>query len=243
VEQRPVCLTVGGSDSCGGAGVQADLRVFEALGVQGCSATTALTAQNPERIIHIQASTINQFTAELEAITNYYNVRCIKTGMLFDQVHVDALLPFLQGKQVVIDPVLIASSGKKLFDEATAKAAYEQLIPLATIWTPNLDEAAYFLDENISNAVLAAIKLQEKYQTPVLLKGGHTKQKELQDTFCNAHGMINVFTHQSQDLTLNQSHGTGCRLASSIAANLSLNFSLAEAIENAQQWLQSELKH
>jgi len=243
VAQRPVCLTIGGSDSCGGAGVQADLRVFEALGVQGCSATTALTAQNPEHILHIQASSIEHFTAELQAITSYYDVQCFKTGMLFDQAHLNALLPFLHNKKLVVDPVLIASSGKKLFNEATAKAAYEQLIPLATLWTPNLEEASFFLGQPITNTEQAAKDLQNQYQTPILLKGGHGNSEILQDTFCNAEGSVQISTHQSQHLTINQSHGTGCRLASAIAAYLARNHTLEDTIQNAQQWLQSDLKH
>ncbi|MDX8381633.1 MAG: hydroxymethylpyrimidine/phosphomethylpyrimidine kinase [Ghiorsea sp.] len=243
MEQRPICLTVGGSDSCGGAGVQADLRVFEALSIKGCSATTALTAQNPEHILHIQASSIEHFTTELQAITSYYDVQCFKTGMLFDQDHLNALLPFLHDRKVVIDPVLISSSGKKLFDETTAKAAYEELIPLATLWTPNFEEASFFLGQPIKNTEQAAKDLQNQYQTPVLLKGGHGNSEILQDTFCNAEGIVHVLTHHTQHLTIDQSHGTGCRLASAIAVYLALNHSLEDAILNAHQWLQSDLKH
>jgi hydroxymethylpyrimidine/phosphomethylpyrimidine kinase len=241
VEQRPVCLSVGGSDSCAGAGIQADLRVFEALGVQGCSAITALTAQNPETILHIQPSSIQQFKAELEAVTRFYDVRCIKTGMLYDKAHLQTLLPFLQDKIVVIDPVLIASSGTLLFDQQTAKAAYEQLIPRASLWTPNLDEAAFFLGEPVRNAAQAAQSLQQKYQTAVLVKGGHSNQHILADTFCDDQGNTQCFEHQKQALSTQKTHGTGCRLAAAIAAYLSKNNEISSSISQAIQWLQSEL--
>jgi len=241
MEQRPVCLSIGGSDSCAGAGIQADLRVFEALDVHGCSAITALTAQNPDHILHIQPSSINQFTAELEAITGYYDVACIKTGMLYDQAHVDALIPFLQGKKVVVDPVLMASSGKLLFDESTAKAAYDMLIPHATLWTPNLDEAAFFLNTDINDAVEAATALVLRYRTPILLKGGHSQDQLLRDIFCDTTGHIAMFTHAKQALKHAAAHGTGCRLASAVAAYICHGNHTEDAIRQAQHWLQHEL--
>ena len=215
--------------------------MFQALDVHGCSAITALTAQNPDNILHIQPSSIAQFSAELQAITDYYDVKCIKTGMLYDQAHVDALLPFLHDKQVVIDPVLIASSGKILFDEATAKVAYETLLPYTTLWTPNLDEAAFFLGKTIDDAVEAASALVLVYQTPVLLKGGHGHDKVLHDIYCDTAGNIEIYTHQKLDLSTSQTHGTGCRLASAIAAHLAQGHDLHNAIEDANRWLQSDL--
>ncbi|MDQ7058111.1 MAG: bifunctional hydroxymethylpyrimidine kinase/phosphomethylpyrimidine kinase [Ghiorsea sp.] len=95
--------------------------MFEALGVQGCSAITALTAQNPENILHIQASSVLQFEAELQAITSFYDVACIKTGMLYNQAHIKALIPFVRNIPLIVDPVLVSSSGKLLFDDNAAK--------------------------------------------------------------------------------------------------------------------------
>jgi len=242
VEQRPVCLTIGGSDSCGGAGIQADLRVFEALGVQGCSAITALTAQNPNEILHIQASSILQFQAELQAITRFYNIACIKTGMLKDQAHIEALVPFVDDIPLIVDPVLISSSGTFLFDETTAKDAYTKLIPHATLWTPNLQEAAFFIEKEITDPIETASALVLAYQTPVLLKGGHGQDNILRDIFCDTHGNIEIYEHKKQNITPVNLHGTGCRLASAIAAYLATNHDLLTAIHQAHDWLQSDLQ-
>ncbi len=241
MEQRPVCLSVGGSDSCAGAGIQADLRVFEALGVHGCSAITALTAQNPEHILSIEPSSVTHFTAELEAMMSYYDVCCIKTGMLYDAAHLQALIPWIGDIPLIVDPVLIASSGKHLFDKDTAKPAYEALLNHATLWTPNLEEAAYFLGSKVSDGKRAAQALQDKYQKAVLLKGGHGENDLLQDIYCDASGNILSFEHQKQNLSNPQTHGTGCRLAAAIAAYLALNHDLSESIALAISWLQSDL--
>jgi len=254
VTQTPLktktCLTVGGSDSCGGAGIQADLRVFESLKVKACSATTALTAQNPNTIVHIQGSSITQFQAELQAISDYYDITCIKTGMLFDHAHINALLPFVKHAKLVIDPVLIASSGTYLFEKETAKEAYASLIAQATLWTPNLQEARFFLGDSYDkmfesdamDAIEIASALVLKYQKPVLLKGGHGKGQVLQDVYCDIDGNMDIFKHPKQSLNQQQTHGTGCRLASAITAHLALDFSLTEAIQKAKSWLQADLR-
>ena len=245
MEQRPVCLSVGGSDSCGGAGIQADLRVFEALNIHGCSAITALTAQNPEVITHIQGTSVAQFSAEILAIADFYPIACIKTGMLFDEDHLDALMALLESRlshvPLIVDPVLIASSGKNLFDSGQAKAAYERLIPRANLWTPNLVEAAYFLDQQGDDPIEMASALLLRYQTPVLLKGGHASDNTLRDIFCDLDGSVEIFSHNKQDLNSHQSHGTGCRLASSIAAFIAHGEGMSTAITHAHRWLQTEL--
>ncbi|MDQ6988968.1 MAG: hydroxymethylpyrimidine/phosphomethylpyrimidine kinase [Mariprofundaceae bacterium] len=243
--QRPVCLTVGGSDSCGGAGIQADLRVFETLGVQGCSAITALTAQNPQSIRHIQASSLLQFEAEMTAVVDYYPVQSIKTGMLFDVAHLESLLKFKQTScaevNMVVDPVLIASSGKHLYQSEQKQADYAKLIQYATIWTPNLQEAAFFLEETMTDPVEMAASLLLRYQTAVLLKGGHGGGDVLQDVFCDTDGSVEIFAHSKQDLGLASAHGTGCRLASAIAAYLALGDDLPVAVGKANRWLQASL--
>ena len=241
MEQRPVCLSIGGSDSCAGAGIQADLRVFETLGVQGCSAITALTAQNPKEILHIQASSITQFEAELKAIASFYEISCIKTGMLYDQAHLETLIPFIDNIPLIVDPVLIASSGKMLFDNDTAKTSYQKLLQHVTLWTPNLQEAAYFLDVKMDDPIETASALVLKYQVPVLLKGGHGKRNVLRDIFCDTQGNIEIFEHPKQRISPNQSHGTGCRLASAIAAYFAMHNDLIPAIHHAHIWLQSDL--
>lgn len=245
MEQRPVTLTVGGSDSCAGAGIQADLRVFEALEVQGCSAISALTAQNPETISHIQPSSIEQFTAEINTLADYYDIQSIKTGMLYDEAHLNALVKLIKQQlpnaALVVDPVLIASSGKHLFLGEQTASAYKHLIELATIWTPNLQEAAFFLGHDIHDPVETISELLLLCKTPVLLKGGHGNGEILQDIFCDLDGTITFFEHPRQDLPTLRTHGTGCRLAAAIAANLAYKNELITAVVEAQHWLQADL--
>ncbi len=246
MEQEPVCLTVGGSDSCGGAGIQADLRVFEALELRGCSAITALTAQNPIEIIHIEGSSITQFEAELQAISNFYNVRCLKTGMLYDEEHLNALIAVkqrgLKEALLVVDPVLIASSGRQLFNADQALTVYGELISLATVWTPNLQEAAFFLGSEIDDPIEAASALLMQFRTPVLLKGGHGETTLLRDIFCDIDGSVDIYEHPRQALNRAGLHGTGCRLASAITAYLARGETLAASVSKSHQWLQNNLK-
>ena len=243
MEQRPVCLSIGGSDSCAGAGIQADLRVFEAIGVHGCSAITALTAQNPKEILHIQASSTPHFATEIQAITSFYDVTCIKTGMLYDQAHVETLIPFIGNTPLIVDPVLIASSGKLLFEENAAKHVYPKLLQHAILWTPNLQEAAYFLGKEVQDPVEAVSALVLAYQIPVLLKGGHGQGNVLRDIFCDTHGNIEIFEHIKQQVSPLNLHGTGCRLAAAIAAYYAMDKHLLSAIAQAHDWLQSDLLH
>ncbi len=246
MEQQPVCLTIGGSDSCGGAGIQADLRVFEALRLKGCSAITALTAQNPKEVRHIQGSSPSQFEAEIRAIHDYYDVAAIKTGMLLDDEHLNLVVSLKQtlfpDAQLIVDPVLISSSGKKLFQAADAQASYKQLIELATIWTPNLQEAAFFLNQEIDDPVDAASSLLLAFKTPLLLKGGHGSSEQLCDIFSDEQGNVEFFSHRKLTLSDEDAHGTGCRLASAIAAHLAMKQNLTDAVSNAYQWLQGRLK-
>ncbi|MDX8387194.1 MAG: hydroxymethylpyrimidine/phosphomethylpyrimidine kinase [Ghiorsea sp.] len=247
MEERPVCLTVGGSDSCGGAGIQADLRVFESLEVHGCSAITALTAQNPKNISHIQPSSIEQFEAELKAIANFYDVACIKTGMLYDDNHLNTLISLhqthLPKTKLIVDPVLIASSGKHLFICDDTVTAYKKLITSATLWTPNLQEAAFFLGHPVDDPVDAVSELLLMGKTAVLLKGGHGEGDVLRDILCEKDGTITFFEHTKQNIQTEQAHGTGCRLASAIAANLCHENSLHSSVYEAQHWLQTDLKY
>ena len=237
----PVCLTIGGSDSCGGAGIQADLRVFEALGVDGCSVTTALTAQNPRSITRIEPVSLAQLDAELHAIFDYYEIAVVKTGMLLDAEHVAlvaALLDQCHSGPLVVDPVMVSSSGKALLDHGGGDALRHALLPLATLVTPNLDEAAVLLGEPVDNPELAAKRLSEQLGCAVLLKGGHGDGGSLLDLLCNRDGEMFSYSHDRQPWSVQQLHGTGCRLASAIAAYLASDIPLPEAVSKAITYLQ-----
>ncbi|MBL4774448.1 MAG: bifunctional hydroxymethylpyrimidine kinase/phosphomethylpyrimidine kinase [Mariprofundus sp.] len=239
--KKPVCLSIGGSDSCGGAGVQADLRVFEALAVHGCSAITALTAQNPAYISRVEAVSLPQLDAEMHAVFDYYDVVAVKTGMLFDVERialVSALLHELHNGIVVVDPVLVASTGKRLLQEIAVDTLIQALLPITTLLTPNLHEAAVFLGADVTDLSQAASQLTEKFGCAVLLKGGHSDADILLDVLCDSDGQTHPFTHDRQVWSAGQAHGTGCRLASAVTANLAHGKPLRQAVEHAINYLQ-----
>lgn len=240
-QARPVVLTIGGSDSCGGAGIQADLRVFEALHVHGCSATTALTAQHPEAVIRIEPVSLAQLDAEMHAVFDYYDVAVVKTGMLVDAEHialVSALLSELHQGALVIDPVMVSSSGVVLLDAGAIGALTQALFPVATLITPNQEEADFLfgLHGDISATEMAS--MVDQVGCAVLLKGGHSNEALLVDRLCERDGTPHEFSHPRQIWDLEQRHGTGCRLASAISANLAHAMPLPEAVEQAIHYLQ-----
>ncbi|HXH72311.1 MAG TPA: bifunctional hydroxymethylpyrimidine kinase/phosphomethylpyrimidine kinase [Mariprofundaceae bacterium] len=234
----PACLAIGGSDSCAGAGIQADLATFTRAGVKGCSAITALTAQNPDRIDRIEPVAVAQLEAEMLAIFDYYKVAAVKTGMLLDAAHVHCVAELLArrhtGRPLVVDPVMVASSGKQLLDDTGIATLTDELFPLATLITPNLPEAARLLGRSNGDLVEDAAELAVRYRTAVLLKGGHREDEAfITDILVSGDGDVQLFTHAKQAWDPERSHGTGCRLAAAIAAGLAIGRDLAEAIGNA----------
>jgi len=239
-----VCLAIGGSDSCAGAGIQADLATFAAFGVKGCSAITALTAQNPDDICRIEASPLPQLEAEIRAIFDYYDVAAIKTGMLVDSDHIHLVAGLLEkhhsGKPLVVDPVMVSSSGEKLLDTSAIATLKSELLPLATLMTPNLPEAEMLLGRKVSDPAEDACELAGMFGSAVLLKGGHGKTKRLVDMLYEVNGDVTPFVHHKRNLDAEQSHGTGCRLTAAITAQLAAgNIPLAEATARAIEWLQT----
>jgi len=238
---RPVCLTISGSDSCGGAGVQADLRVFDALDVHGCSAVTALTAQNPLAITRIEPVSLAQLDAEIHAVFDYYDVAVVKTGMLVDAEHIaliSALLSQLHRGALVIDPVLKSSTGRLLLDSGAIGTLIDALVPLATLITPNFDEADVLCGKCTEPSSATAMEMADRFNCAVLLTGGHNESEQLTDRLCDNDGILHEFRHARQAWNQNQRHGTGCRLASAISANLAYGKSLTQAVETAITYLQ-----
>ncbi len=245
VNRRPVCLTIGGSDSCADAGIQADLRIFEQFGAKGCSAITALTAQNPHEVLRIEAVSLAQLDAELGAIFDYYDVAAVKTGMLLDVEHIAVVAALLSEyhaeKPLVIDPVMVASSGRRLLNENAVLTLKEALIKRATLVTPNLDEADILLGCAMDDPLEDVAALVSGLGCAVLLKGGHGKEDKLLDILCDEHGEITTFIHPRRNLDVMQAHGTGCRLAAGIAASLGLGDNLVDAVGGAIKALQQDL--
>jgi len=237
MEQRPVCLSVGGSDSCSGAGIQADLRMFNDQNVIACSAITALTAQNPREITRIEPVALAQLDAELHSIFDYYEVAAVKTGMLLDADHIAVLAAALQQRHaqgiLVIDPVMISSSGRRLLDAPAVETLLKALVPMATLITPNLDEAEVLLGRPVVDAPSDCRELVEQCGCAVLLKGGHGAGDILQDVLSDTDGNTSTFEHPRLEWSETEAHGSGCRLASAITSYLAKGEGIHQAVGSA----------
>ena len=252
----PFALTIAGSDSGGGAGIQADLKAFAAVGAFGLSAITAITAQNTRGVDAIYPSGAEAVTAQLNALTSDFPIDAIKTGMLFDASTINAVTISLAALQapLVVDPVMIATSGANLLDR-NAISAYRPLIARATLLTPNLPEARALLNSDAINTpdemLSAAHQLLDFGCQAVLLKGGHapvgTSVGEKSDLIADLLLIQTVKGPKSrwfttQRLTI-RGHGTGCTLAALITAFLARGFNLESATGKAITMLRRALKN
>jgi hydroxymethylpyrimidine/phosphomethylpyrimidine kinase len=241
----PVALTIAGSDSSGGAGIQADLKTFAALGVYGASVITALTAQNTRGVTGIHPVPADFVTAQLEAVFADLDIGAVKIGMMADAAIIDAIAATLKSvrpKAVVLDPVMVATSGDRLLASAAVDALKTKLIPLATVVTPNLPEAAALLNEEIARDP-EAIKAQGRRLLAlgahaVLIKGGHGEGPESIDYLLTQNS---VETLSAPRVATQNTHGTGCSLSSAIAAGLAKGEDLAIAVRNAKAFISAAI--
>lgn len=240
-------LTIAGSDSGGGAGIQADLKTFAALGCYGMTAITAITAQNTRGVAGIHAIAPEMLRAQIDAVAEDIGVDAVKIGMLHDPgvVHVVADAVRCHGwRHVVLDPVMVAASGDRLIADETVDVLVRELFPLATVVTPNLDEAGLLLGFPVaSDAELesAATKLVELGAPAVLLKGGHLPGDSVVDVLLQA-GRPALRMSAPRIATRN-THGTGCTLSSAIACQLALGHGLDEAVRLARDYVYQALAH
>ena len=186
-KQLPVALTIAGSDSGGGAGIQADLKTFAALGVHGASAIACLTAQNPKHILGIEVCSPKMLRLQIKAVFEELNPAAAKTGMLFSAENISVVTKFFGARTarprvpLIVDPVLISTSGAKLLNTAAIKILKEKLLPLATLVTPNLSEAEILIGERISSVEemrVATKKIHSRFGCAVLVKGGHLRKSK-----------------------------------------------------------------
>jgi hydroxymethylpyrimidine/phosphomethylpyrimidine kinase len=241
----PVALTIAGSDSSGGAGIQADLKTFAALGVYGASVITALTAQNTRGVSGIHQVPAEFVTAQIEAVFSDLAVAAVKIGMVAQPAVIDAIVAGLtrwSPKHVVLDPVMVATSGDRLLAREAVDALRKKLIPRASVITPNLPEAAALLDEPLA-ASEAAIENQGKRLLAmgcpaVLIKGGHGRGAESIDYLIDAKGTIALAAPRT---ATKNTHGTGCSLSSAIAAGLAKGERLEAAVRNAKAWVSAAI--
>ncbi|MBS0465681.1 MAG: bifunctional hydroxymethylpyrimidine kinase/phosphomethylpyrimidine kinase [Proteobacteria bacterium] len=234
-------LSIAGSDSGGGAGIQADLKTFSALGCYGMTAITAITAQNTCGVHAIHGVPPDILRAQIDAVVEDIGVDAVKIGMLHApevvQVVADAIrrhnLP-----NVVLDPVMVATSGDRLIAEDTVGTLVRELFPLAALVTPNLDEAGWLLGRQVTHEDELAAAAQELLALgarAVLLKGGHLPGERVVDLLALPGGAQHRLA--SQRIATHNGHGTGCTLSSAIAAQLALGLDLAAAVQAARRYI------
>ena len=233
-----VALTVAGSDCGGGAGVQADLRTFATLGVHGTSVVTCITAQNPSAVTAIQPTKVSVVEAQLDSVFGSLPVRSVKTGMLFSRSIIDVVAKRLakrRGLQLVVDPVMVSSSGTPLLKPSAVSALAKRLLPLAKLVTPNLDEAAALAGFPVSEPEDmrdAGRAIHEQFGCAVLVKGGHMKTTEAIDLFYDGKEEFLLTAPRVKRLS---PPGTGCTYSAAITAFLAQSEPLTQAVELAKQ--------
>jgi hydroxymethylpyrimidine/phosphomethylpyrimidine kinase len=237
----PIALTIAGSDSGGGAGIQADLKTFASLGVHGTSVITCLTAQNPQGVYGIQGCRPEMVRLQLEAVFAELPPRAIKTGMLLSAEIIHALVDFLRKWRrplLIVDPVMVATSGARLLRPSAIKVLVEDLLPLANLVTPNLDEAALLIDEPIASLEalrLAARKIQRRFGGAALVKGGHLPDMNQAVDFYYD-GKLELLL-QSPFIKGVSTHGTGCTYSAAIAAYCAQGYPLAQSVQRAKEYI------
>ena len=235
IAKRPVALAIAGSDSGGGAGIQADLKTFAALCVHGTSVITCLTAQNPRRVIAVEPCSSDIVRQQIEAVFEELRPAAVKTGMLYSAEIIRVVVDGFKNKQgipLVVDPVMVSTSGAVLLKPSAAKTLQSQLLPLATLITPNLDETEILTGHKIASVEdmrQAARELQTQLGCAVLVKGGHLR---------GVRDAVDIFFDGRTELLLNapfvrgvSTHGTGCTYSAAIAAALALGHDLPRAVE------------
>lgn len=243
-----VVMTVAGSDSGGGAGIQADLKTFQELGVFGTTAITAITVQNTIGVGEVYPMTPAVVADQMAAILEDFDVTCIKTGMLFSAEIVRAVAQKLRefnNPLLVIDPVMIAKGGQTLLLQEAVIALKTELLPLATVITPNIPEAEVLAEMKIDtqdDIEVAAKKILQLGVKAVVMKGGHRKASEYaEDIIYFEDG--EQFTVQSRWINTKDTHGTGCTFSAALTAELAKGVSLREAIGTAKQFIQAAISN
>jgi hydroxymethylpyrimidine/phosphomethylpyrimidine kinase len=237
----PIALTIAGSDSGGGAGIQADLKTFAALGVHGTSALTCVTAQNPKRVLAIQACQPEIVRGQIDAVVEELLPSAIKTGMLYSAEIIRVVVDSLKGIRsipLVVDPVMISTSGSRLLKPSAIKLLKSRLLPLATLVTPNLDEAKILTGrhlKSIEDLRAAAKQIHREFGCAALVKGGHLR---------NSREAVDIFFDGKNELLLTapfikgvHTHGTGCTYSAAITGFLARGFELPEAVARAKEFI------
>jgi hydroxymethylpyrimidine/phosphomethylpyrimidine kinase len=242
----PLALTIAGSDSGGGAGLQADLKTFAALGVHGTSVVTCVTAQNPRRVTDVQPCRPSIVRKQLASIFAELPPAAAKLGMLYSATNIRIVANFFRGRRIplIVDPVMISTSGASLLEPAAVRRLEKELLPLATLITPNLAEAAALLGtrlRSVEDLRKAAKRLHGRYGVAALVKGGHLR---------GIRQAVDIFYDGKQELLLSASfvrgiktHGTGCTYSAAITAYLAKGFSLESSVAKAKEFVTQAIAH
>jgi hydroxymethylpyrimidine/phosphomethylpyrimidine kinase len=241
-----IALTIAGSDSSGGAGIQADLKTFAALGVYGASAVTAVTAQSTLGVIETLALPADLVTAQIEAVAGDLPIHSTKTGMLANAAIVEAVaaaIKELELTQVVVDPVMMSKSGARLLDDDGVQMLKAELMPRSAVVTPNIPEAEALSGrriQSIEDLRAAAFEIHQSAGSAVVITGGHGTGDYIVDLLYDGE----VFTEfGSARIDTRHTHGTGCTFASAVAANLALGHTLVDAVARAQAYVAGAIRH
>lgn len=238
----PVVMTIAGSDSGGGAGIQADLKTFAAHGVFGTSAITAITAQNTLDVVSIAEVPVEVISDQIDVVAQDIGIDVVKTGMLSSTEIIECVTAAIERNQLaptVVDPVMVAASGAHLLQEEAVDAMRERIVPMATVLTPNIPEAEVLVDQDIAtieDMITAGKSLREMGADAVVVKGGHldTRDDALVDVLVDSDG---VSEFRSMRVESSNLHGTGCTFASAIASRLALGDSVPTAVQSAQRFV------
>jgi hydroxymethylpyrimidine/phosphomethylpyrimidine kinase len=237
-------LTIAGSDSSGGAGVQADLKTFAALGVYGMSVITALTAQNTREVTAVHEAPTDFIAAQIDAVVQDIRPDAVKTGMLSSAAIIGVVAEKLRQhglENIVVDPVMVAKSGAKLLRDDAVDALRERLLPLADVVTPNIPETEVLVGyepRTYLQVQEAAREIQAMGPKAVVIKGGHREGETVVDTLLDGR---DIHEFSGPRVHTSSTHGTGCTFASAIAAHLALGLELREAVGAAREYLEGAL--
>ncbi|MEM7182658.1 MAG: bifunctional hydroxymethylpyrimidine kinase/phosphomethylpyrimidine kinase [Spirochaetota bacterium] len=245
MKQTPIALSIAGSDSGGGAGIQADLKTFTAQQVFGTTAITCITAQNPQGVTAIQEINVEVVEKQILAVLNFFPVAVVKTGMLFSQEIIQIVFQTLHKRSLpfVLDPVMVATSGAVLLQEGAIQSLRDELLGIATVFTPNADEAEILLGDKIADykgLEDATHSLFQKYRIPVLLKGGHRNDNNIATDYLYDGNAMHSYSKKF--IADAETHGTGCTYSSAIAAQLALGKPLPEAVRQAREYLHQSIR-
>ncbi|MFN3409893.1 MAG: bifunctional hydroxymethylpyrimidine kinase/phosphomethylpyrimidine kinase [Limisphaerales bacterium] len=237
----PIALTIAGSDSGGGAGIQADLQTFAALGVHGATAITCLTAQNPQGVTGIQATTPDLLRRQIEAVFAELRPAAVKTGMLFSTPLIRVVVEHFRRRNqppLVVDPVMVATSGARLLKPSAIRVIQNELLPLATLVTPNLNEAEILVGRplrDVEDLRWAAREMRARYGCAALVKGGHLR---------GLREAVDIFFDGTEELLLSapfvrgvSTHGTGCTYSAAITAGLARGLKLPDAVRSGKNFI------